>query len=191
MEMDKLHLPDESFDVVVGNYSLCCCMNYEAALAEILRVLKPGGRLLYNHNGPNDSLEFQLTRKLLEKYQSKRPSARLKLIREANSMQDRAWSRYRDPFVALALMRSLGYENTDASITQRIVQYGTVQAYVDRLLSMDWLHEAKEMKSMALRELKQEAIKVLGPFSSKYGFSVGDDMVFFSGFRWSSRFRHV
>jgi phosphatidylethanolamine/phosphatidyl-N-methylethanolamine N-methyltransferase len=42
MSAEKLDFPEASFDSVVGNYSLCCCFDYEAALAECLRVLKPG-----------------------------------------------------------------------------------------------------------------------------------------------------
>lgn len=40
-------LPDASFDAAVANYVLIDVPDYEAAIAEIARVLKPGGRFVY------------------------------------------------------------------------------------------------------------------------------------------------
>jgi len=55
MSMGSLDLPDDSFDRVIGNFSLCCTCFYERAVAEAFRVLKPGGRLTYNHWGRGES----------------------------------------------------------------------------------------------------------------------------------------
>lgn len=48
MEGDAMHLPfaDESFDVVTVGYGLRNLSSWEAGLAEMWRVAKPGGRLL-------------------------------------------------------------------------------------------------------------------------------------------------
>jgi SAM-dependent methyltransferase len=40
-------IEDETFDIAVANYVLMDVNDYEAALAEIARVLKPGGRFIY------------------------------------------------------------------------------------------------------------------------------------------------
>lgn len=40
-------LPDASFDAAVANYVLIDVPDYQAAIAEIARVLKPGGRFVY------------------------------------------------------------------------------------------------------------------------------------------------
>jgi ubiquinone/menaquinone biosynthesis C-methylase UbiE len=45
--VEGLPFPDESFDTVVVTFVLCSVPQQEAALAEITRVLKPGGRLLF------------------------------------------------------------------------------------------------------------------------------------------------
>ncbi len=43
---ERLGFPDESFDTVVSTLVLCSVVDPDAALAEIRRVLRPGGRLL-------------------------------------------------------------------------------------------------------------------------------------------------
>jgi ubiquinone/menaquinone biosynthesis C-methylase UbiE len=45
--VEGLPFPDGSFDTVVVTFVLCSVPQQEAALAEVTRVLKPGGRLLF------------------------------------------------------------------------------------------------------------------------------------------------
>jgi ubiquinone/menaquinone biosynthesis C-methylase UbiE len=44
---ETLPFPDASFDTVTGGYVHCTIPRPELAIAEIARVLKPGGRYLF------------------------------------------------------------------------------------------------------------------------------------------------
>ncbi len=180
MSVEALDLPDDSFDSVVGNYSLCCCTDYEAALVECLRVLKPGGRLTYNHDCPGDPLEFEVASKIFGRYQTEKPSKRLQEIREADIVQNEAVEKYRDPIVTLGLMRSLGYEAAEATVAQRVIRYTDAGAFVDRMLGFNWRNEANEISKADLLKFRSEAVAALSPLSKGDEFLVTDDMVFFT-----------
>lgn len=181
--LEGLTFLDATFDRVLGNYSLCCCLDYKTSLSEILRVLKPGGRLVYNHGGPTDSLEDQISFRILEKFMTASPSRRLVEIRESDAAQSQAVEKYRDPFVVLDLMRALGYDDASATIAERVIRYANPEEYVDRLLGFDWRAEADEMTRSDLESLRSESVEALRPVGKGPGFQVRDKMVFFSGLR--------
>ena len=51
LSAERLPLPDESFDTVVCTYTLCSIPDPMAALHEVRRLLKPGGRFLFCEHG--------------------------------------------------------------------------------------------------------------------------------------------
>jgi ubiquinone/menaquinone biosynthesis C-methylase UbiE len=55
-EAIDLPFPDRSFDVVVGNFVLAHFTKYQTAFFDVLRVLRPGGRLAFTTwaDGPDD-----------------------------------------------------------------------------------------------------------------------------------------
>lgn len=60
-------ISDSSFDIVVATHVLCCVKNKEAALKEIHRILRPGGKLLINdmvYFNENDAPIKRLVQKL-------------------------------------------------------------------------------------------------------------------------------
>jgi ubiquinone/menaquinone biosynthesis C-methylase UbiE len=48
---EALELPSEEFDAALSTWTLCTIPNLDAALAEIRRVLKPGGRFHFVEHG--------------------------------------------------------------------------------------------------------------------------------------------
>lgn len=179
--METLDLADDSFDVVVGNYSLCCCIDYEATLAECLRVLKPGGRLTYNHGGPSEPLHFQIMNKVFEEYRTSSPSKRLQEIREAENLQFDAVDKYREPYTTLEVMRSLGYKDVEATLIQRVLNYDDVASFVDEWLNFDWAAEVEEIPKDAVGRFRNEVIGALTPLSKGPGFKAVSDILFFTG----------
>lgn len=183
MPMEEMKLPDDSFDSVVGNYSLCCCFDYEATLAECFRVLKPGGRLTYNHSGPSDPLAYQVITKIFEDYKTTAPSKKLKEIREAQALQAEAVGKYREPEVTLNTMRSIGYEEAEATLAQRVVDHKNAEGLVEEWLSFDWSSEVEELPPSEVKAFRKEAIEALRPLSRGKGFTVESDEVFFTGLK--------
>jgi len=53
----EMHFNDNTFDTVVSTFSLCSVENLEQVCAEVSRVLKPGGALLFLEHG---SAQFRL-----------------------------------------------------------------------------------------------------------------------------------
>lgn len=183
MSMESMDLPGDSFDSVVGHYSLCCCMDYKASLAECFRVLKRGGRLTYNHGGPSDPLSFQIMFKIFENYKTNRPSEKLREMRGSEAAQFEAVEKYTDPFVTLDAMRNTGYVNSEATLTKSTISYKDVGAYIDEWLLFDWALEAEEIPPPEVQRFRKEAAEALSPLTKGPGFNVERDTIFFTGFK--------
>jgi len=98
---------------------------------EAYRVLKQGGRFAYNHDGPHDSLLTTIFDKVFSKYSTKEPSETLRREREASELQRNLYSRYRDPFVALASMRDAGFKGVEARIAYHPHRFSSVENFID------------------------------------------------------------
>ena len=65
-DAQALEFPDQSFDTVVCTLSLCTIPDDRAAVAEMRRVLRPGGRLLLLEHVRSPLLPVRLGQRLLD-----------------------------------------------------------------------------------------------------------------------------
>lgn len=65
-DAQRLDFPDDSFDTVVSTFSLCGVPDDRGAVAEMWRVLRPGGRLLLADHVVSTSRLARLAQRLLE-----------------------------------------------------------------------------------------------------------------------------
>lgn len=186
MSFEKLDFDDASFDRVIGNYSICCCQSYDDALSECLRVLRPGGTITFNQAGVPDAPQFQIAFSMFEEFKTKRPSSRLRGIREADRAQKKAVEKYKDPFTTLSLMRRIGFASAEATIAERAIRYRDIDAFLDRMLAFSWRNEAEELPRGRIATYVADATRALRPYSDKEGFVVRDEMVTYSGRRPSN-----
>ncbi len=71
LSAERLPVDDASFDTVVCTYTLCTIPDPAAALAEMRRVLKPGGQLLFSEHGRAPDANVSKWQTRLQPYWSK------------------------------------------------------------------------------------------------------------------------
>ena len=59
LDAQRLPFLDASFDTVVSSWTLCSIARVDQALAEVYRVLKPGGRFLFVEHGLSPDADVQ------------------------------------------------------------------------------------------------------------------------------------
>ncbi|WP_126452816.1 class I SAM-dependent methyltransferase [Sulfuriflexus mobilis] len=107
---EALPMADASFDTVVSTWTLCSIEHAEQALAEIHRVLKPGGRFVFLEHGLSDEPGIQRWQHRLNPIQ--------KVIGDGCNL-----NRNIRELVAAAGFRSLEVENFYLEKTPRLLGY--------------------------------------------------------------------
>jgi ubiquinone/menaquinone biosynthesis C-methylase UbiE len=83
--LERLPMPDASFHAVVGTLVLCSVPRVDAALAEIRRVLKPGGRFVFLEHVAAEGLPRRLRWQRIVEPFWKRVSGNCHLTRRTES----------------------------------------------------------------------------------------------------------
>ncbi len=184
MNIESLELPDNSFDHVVSNFVLCCTLLYDRVVKEAYRVLKPGGRFTYNHDGPHDSLLLTVFDKTFSKYKVNQPSEALRKMREAEELQRNLYSGYRDPFVALNTVRSAGFKNAEARIVYGTHTFSSVDNFIDSWFYLG--HDEPEFLEMRPEDrlaMNKQLQNAFQPFRSSDGFTDDFETIYITGFK--------
>ena len=108
LSAEKLPLPDESIDCIVCTYTLCSIPDPLAALKEMRRVLRPGGRLLYAEHGLAPDVHVARHQARLEPYWSK-VAGGCHLTRDVPSLLQQAGFKVEGESAYIAWPRSLSY----------------------------------------------------------------------------------
>ena len=108
LEAERLPLESASFDSVVCTYTLCSVADPAAALAEMRRVLRPGGRLLFAEHGLAPDADVARWQYKLEPYWS-RIAGGCHLTRDVPLLLRDAGFRANVDRAYIAWPRSLGY----------------------------------------------------------------------------------
>ncbi len=66
---EKLPMADDTFDTVVSTWTLCSIKQVERAIAEIHRILKPGGKFLFIEHGLSNEPQIQTWQRRLNPIQ--------------------------------------------------------------------------------------------------------------------------
>ncbi len=181
MRMEKLRFPDNSFDHVISNFGVCCAFNYDKTLREAYRVLRPGGKLTYNHEGPRETEASRVFSEIFSKYKTKSPSRKLRKKREATAIHSRMIGHYTDPFAVLTKMQRIGFRNPEASITSLTLVFGSIEEFIDYQVvgSLEYPEIGRERQAKFAKDCSDKLSKLL----TDDGLVDNGDVVFFSGYK--------
>jgi len=181
MRMEQLQFPDNSFDHVISNFGVCCAFNYDKTLREAYRVLRPRGKLTYNHEGLRQTEPSKIFSETFSKYKTKNPSRRLRKKRQAIALQSKMIGNYADPFDALSKIRTIGFKNSEASITSLTLVFGSIEEFMDYQLGGSL--EDAEMNPERQAKFGRDCTAMLKRFLNDDGLVDSGDVVFFSGYK--------
>lgn len=105
MDAEKLEFRSSYFDLITCSFGVFFFPNHQQTLRSWLRVLKPGGRLIFSSFGRNTFQPMaQSFREVIEATGAPSPEP--------------AWQRLSDPAVCRALVEEAGYSETEVSTKQ-------------------------------------------------------------------------
>ena len=181
MRMERLRFPDNSFDHVISNFGVCCAFDYDKTLSEAYRVLRPGGKLTYNHEGPRETEASKVFNETFSGYKTKSPSRRLRKKRQATAIHSKMLGNYTDPFVVLSKMERIGFRLPEASITSLTLVFGRIEEYLDYWLvgNLEYQEISRDRQAKFARDCSAK----LGKLVTEDGLVDNSDVVFFSGYK--------
>lgn len=167
MDETTLDFPNNRFDAVISNLGLTA-FNTDLAIKEMYRVVKPGGRIIFNEWTEKSSKAEDIFEEIMTKHRTPSPSEFLVASREARTYRLRGYKRLTDKLVLNKMLREAGFKETSPITIQHQVVLRTIKDYIRS--EQSWWTIAAEIGEMTgenketfLREVSDALTPLLTP----------------------------
>ena len=153
-QADALELPyeDAEFDAVVCQFGIMFFPDKAAAMAEVLRVLKPGGQLAFNTwSSPEHNPSVATLARVLERFFESDPPTFLQTP-----------FGYHDLEVISTLLNEVGFESLDAKVVHHMAERPSAHhVAVGLLQGTPTIHEIEERATAPIGEIVEAVAEAL------------------------------
>lgn len=171
MDAEHLTLQDHSFDAVICRQGLMLIPHLQQALREILRVLKPGGKLAAQvWSAPEHNPLFSLPLTILAKYTQTSPFSAPGLFALA------------DPEIFEQALQQAGFRDVSIQAVPLHFQAASAEAFIQTRRGM--LADAlKQLRQEDQQRLLEEIRQALLPFEGPHGLVASGEVLIGAGTR--------
>lgn len=129
MDAASLEFPDHWFDVAISNCGIPF-LGFDAVLAEVRRVLKPGGRLVFSDWATDKVAAIRIFRDVLAAHRTANPSARLRRMRDAGEVWMRDAERFEERQGLEQAIRAAGFAQVKGETVSHTIRRFTLDEFV-------------------------------------------------------------
>lgn len=159
MNAEHLDLPENRYDAVISRFGLMLIPHIQQALAEILRVLKPGGRLAaLVWSKPEHNPLLTLDESILAQWRA---------TEEGEEQQDEAF-RLSDAALFSSRLKQAGFQAVQVQVIPLTFHFPTFEALTDWWGS-SWKEALAKLEPEPGRRMLEEARQAVRPFESPQG----------------------
>jgi malonyl-CoA O-methyltransferase len=139
-DAEQLPLADQSVDMIFSNAALQWCNDLQATMAELLRVLRPNGMLLFSTFGPDTLKELRASWSAVDGDTHVSPFADMHEVGDAMVRAglaepvvdvDRICMRYNDVSTLMRDLKTLGAHNVTAQRPRGLTGKGRMRAMIE------------------------------------------------------------
>ena len=182
MSGEDLRFPDGFFDAAISNCGIAI-PDFSKGLKEILRVLRPGGLLVFNDWHLIDVKPHRIFGEALRKYRTSTPSSKLARERSALARME-SFHNSLSSKIQLEMVHDAGFRNAQLTNRRYRVRMSSINDYLNmRLCRAAVRREISEMSAMQRRLLLSELKTRLREFVRGNSLVFDWDVFYVSGHR--------